>query len=133
MQHVEEQTPETSTRTTMFDAAMEVAESSRRQVSAILELLTLEIKYSGLMVVGALAAGVIAALAVFTAWGLLVAAMVAWLVAQGWSLGAALMIVAVSNVVIVFLSLWLMRRCLTRVGVEATRRALKLEVSHVSD
>ena len=132
MQQVEEQTLGESAKPTLIEAAMEAAESSRRQVSAILELLTLEVKYSGLMLASALAAAVVAALAIFSAWGLLMAALVAWLVAAGWSLGTALMVMSLFNVVLVVISFGMMRRCLKRIGVDGTRRALKLEVAHVS-
>jgi membrane protein implicated in regulation of membrane protease activity len=85
------------------------------------------------MLGSALALAAIAALALFSLWGLLLAATAAGLLALGWSWAATLTVLAAANALLVFGSLWLMRRSLAHIGIERTRHALGLDVSHVSE
>lgn len=112
------------------EAAADVLGSLRSQVSALLELGTLEVRYSGLMLASALALGLIAALATFTAWGLLVAAGVSALISLGWSLWLALLVVALANLLVVAVSVWLLLKSISRVGMDATRQAMGLGDPH---
>jgi hypothetical protein len=75
----------------------------------------------------------IGALAAFSAWGLLLAAALSGLLALGWSWSLALSSLALANVLLALLSLWLMRRALTRIGLESTRRALGLDLPDDAD
>lgn len=108
------------------DAAADWLDAVRHQFSAILSLCTTEVRYSGLMLIAAVALGLIAALAFFSAWGLLLAAGVSALMGVGLSLTASLAIVALVNVLVVVLSIYLMRKALSRVGLDATRSALRI-------
>ena len=115
------------------DSAAKVLHSAREHLAELLELFTLEVRYSGLMLGKVAAMAVIAALATFSVWGLLMAAMLMALLGSGWSWPAALMILALANGGALFGALWLMRRSLMRIGVDGTRQALGLEVADVSD
>ena len=119
------------------DSAAEVLHSAREHLAELLELFTLEVRYSGLMLGKVVAMAVIAALATFSVWGLLMAAMLMALLGSGWSWPATLMILALANGGTLFGALWLMRRSLMRIGVDGTRQALGLglglEVADVSD
>lgn len=111
------------------DAVTEAFKASRRHLAELLELVTLEIRYSGLMLASVAALAVITALAAFSVWGLLVAAAVAGLIALGWGWTMALLIVAAANGLLAGLAVWLLRRALSRVGIDSTRHALSLGVS----
>jgi|GEM_PF-2410400 len=114
------------------DALADVLESSRRQITELLELITLEARYSGLMLGVVLAMAVMAVLAVFSMWGLFLAATVLWLLASGWSLIASLVALAVANGMILGLAVWLMHRAIVRIGFTGTRHVLGLDESDVS-
>lgn len=121
------------TEPTLQEAAAQVLAAARRQLAELLELFTLEMSYSGLMLGSAIALAAIAALALFSVWGLLLAATATGLLTFGWSWTTVLIVLAAANVLLVFASLWLMRRSLARIGIERTRHALGLDVSHVSE
>ena len=108
-------------------ATTAVTAAVRRQLAALFELFTLELRYSGLMLGTAVAMAVIAAVAALSVWGLMLASALTSLHAAGWSWAAALLLMALANSAIVLLSLWLMQRALTRIGIDNTRRALQLE------
>ncbi|HYQ72431.1 MAG TPA: hypothetical protein VET88_10960 [Gammaproteobacteria bacterium] len=108
-------------------ATTAVTAAVRRQLAALLELFTLELRYSGLMLGSAVAMAVIAALAALSVWGLMLASALSWLHAAGWSWAAALVFMALANSAIVLLSLRLMQRALMRIGIDNTRRALQME------
>ncbi len=108
------------------DAAAEWFHASRQQLAATLSLCTAEVRYSGLMLVSALACALVAALALFSAWGLLLAAGVMWLMAVGLSVAGSLAVVALSNIVLVAASVVLLRSALSRVGLDATREVLRV-------
>ena len=114
------------------DALADVLESSRRQITELLELITLETRYSGLMLGVVLAMAVMAVLAVFSMWGLFLAATVLWLLASGWSLIASLVTLAAANGMILGLAVWLMHRAVVRIGFAGTRHVLGLDESDVS-
>ncbi len=114
-------------------AATAVADAARRQLAALLELFTLELRYSGLMLGTAVAMAVIAALAALSVWGLALASALSWLHAAGWSWAAALLAMALVNGSIMLLSLWLMQRALLRIGIDNTRRALRMGARDAAD
>ncbi len=79
-----------------------------------------------------LAMAVMAVLAVFSMWGLFLAATVLWLLASGWSLIASLVTLAAANGMILGLAAWLMHRAVVRIGFAGTRHVLGLDESDVS-
>lgn len=113
-------------------AAAELFGAGRQQFAELLELFTLEVRYSGLMLGNSVGLLLVAALAGFTVWGLLVAALVAALLELGLGWSAALLAVAAVNAGIVAVCLWLLRHTLRRVGLRHTRRAMGLEADDVS-
>lgn len=115
------------------EAAAGVLDGTRRQLAELLELMTLELRYSGLMLGGVLALAVIAALAAVSVWGLLNAALVSGLMALGWPLAGALLGVAGVNLILVFASAWLALRAASRVGLDGTRQVLGLESRDADD
>ncbi len=115
------------------DTAGEAFDTSRRQLAGLLELATLEARYSALMLAAALALAVILAIALLCGWGLLVAAAVAQLTLIGWSWAAALASMGAFHAVLAFAALLLLRRCIARIGLDATRRILSLGVQDVSE
>lgn len=114
-------------------AAAELYQSTRQQLSQILELFTLEVRYSGLMLGWTAALAVSIAVTTVSFWGLVQAAGVAWLLSINWSWSAALGLMALLNVGVLALCLYLIHRALQRVGLENTRKALSLDTNHVSD
>lgn len=117
----------------LIEAAAGVFATTRQHLAQLLTLLTLEARYAGLMLGMTLAMALIGALAAFSAWGLLLAAALTGLLALGWSWSLALSSLALANAMLALLSLWLMRRALTRIGLESTRRALGLDVPNDAD
>lgn len=111
------------------DAASEAFRSGRRQLAGILELATLEARYSSLMLAAVLGLAVVVALTVLAAWGLLAAAAIAWLIAAGWSWAAALGLVGLIHVAAGTAALLLLRCCIARIGMDSTREALGLAIS----
>ncbi len=107
-------------------------ESSRSQLSELVRLFTLELRYSGLMLGVAVAMAVLAVVSAFSLWGLMLTALVAWLLAIGWSLGAALAVVAMMNGMILWVALWLLYRAVVRIGFTATGSVLGVNESDVS-
>lgn len=121
-----ESIPERSERVTLLDAAVDVSEKTRRHLVQILDLVTLEVRYSGLMFAWVIAMALVVALGVFSVWGLFVAAAVAWLLTLGWGWPSALAALAVINGLFVVLALWFANSALTRIGLTNTRDALGL-------
>lgn len=111
----------------LAETAARLFEARRRQLAELLTLLTLEARYAGLMLGVTIAMAMISALAAFSAWGLLQAAVLSWLLASNWQWSSALTALALANGALIVLSLWLMRRSLARIGLDSTRRALGLE------
>lgn len=114
-------------------ATLEVFRSCHRYLVELLDLLTLELRYSGLMLGSVAAMALIAALAAFTIWALLNGALLMALVGWGWSWPAALVSLAVLNGVLLLGALWQMRRALARIGLDNTRQALGLETTDVPE
>jgi len=142
MQHAQDQAREQVTQESLppetepvplREAAADVLDTIHRQLAALLELFTLEIQYSGLMFIWAAALAVVVALAAFSVWGLSVSAIVAWLHSSGWSWASALAAMALANGIIVFTSLWLIRRALLRVGINSTRQVLGMDVQNAAE
>jgi len=121
-----------STSQSLRDALSDVLKSGRRQITELLELITLEARYSGLMLGVVLAMAVMAVLAVFSMWGLFLAATVLSLLASGWSFIASLVVLAVANGMMLGLAVWLMHRAIVRIGFAGTRQVLGLDESDVS-
>jgi hypothetical protein len=117
----------------LTEAVAGVFATTRQHLAQLLTLFTLEARYAGLMLGMTLALALIGALAAFSAWGLLLAAALSGLLALGWSWSLALSSLALANVLLALLSLWLMRRALTRIGLESTRRALGLDLPDDAD
>jgi hypothetical protein len=117
----------------LTEAVAGVFATTRQHLAQLLTLFTLEARYAGLMLGMTLALALIGALAAFSAWGLLLAAALSGLLALGWSWSLALGSLALANVLLALLSLWLMRRALTRIGLESTRRALGLDLPDDAD
>ncbi len=115
------------------EAVAGVFATTRQHLAQLLTLLTLEVRYSGLMLGMTLAMALIGALAVFSAWGLLLAAALGGLLALGWSWSLALGSLALANVLLALISLWLMRRALMRISLESTRRSLGLDLPNDAD
>lgn len=111
---------------TLIGAAADVSEKTRRHLGQILDLFTLEVRYSGLMFAWVIAMALIVALGVFSVWGLLVAAAVSWLLSLGWGWPSALAALAVTNGLCIVLALWFASSALTRIGLTNTRDALGL-------
>lgn len=109
------------------DALGDLLTHSRGQLSELLKLITLEVRYSGLMLGVVVAMAVLSVVALFSMWGLLLAAAVSWLLATGWSVVASLVIVALANGLLLCLSLWQIYRALVRIGFTYTRQVLGLE------
>lgn len=103
------------------------------QLSGVLELATLEARYSGLMLAAVLGLAVVIAVTALIAWGLLAAAAVAGMITHGWSWAAALTVVALLHLGAGFMALLLLRRCITRIGLDSTCEALGLAAPHVSE
>ncbi|WP_207062114.1 hypothetical protein [Motiliproteus sp. SC1-56] len=104
----------------------EYFQSNRRYIAELLNLLTLEVRYSGLMLGSVIALALIAALALFSLWALANAALLLWLVTQAWAWPFALLLGAGLNLLLLLAALWQIRRALARMGVDATRQALGL-------
>ncbi len=117
----------------LIEAAAGVFATTRQHLAQLLTLLTLEVRYAGLMLGLTIAMALIGALAAFSAWGLLLAAALTGLLALGWSWSLALSSLALANATLALISLWLMRRALMRIGLESTRRALGLELRNDAD
>lgn len=117
----------------LTEAVAGVFATTRQHLAQLLTLFTLEARYAGLMLGMTLALALIGALAAFSAWGLLLAAALSGLLALGWSWSLALGSLALANVLLALISLWLMRRALTRISLESTRRALGLELPDDAD
>ncbi|WP_157890207.1 hypothetical protein [Marinobacterium aestuarii] len=117
----------------LIEAAAGVFATTRQHLAQLLTLLTLEARYAGLMLGMTLAMALIGALAAFSAWGLLLAAALGGLLALGWSWSLALGSLALANVVLALISLWLMRRALTRISLGSTRQALGLDLPNDAD
>ena len=115
----------------LADLFSDVLQSSRRQVTELLDLMLLEARYSGLMLGVVLAMAVLSVLAGFSVWGLLLAVAVSGLLESGWSMINALAMLALANGVLLFLALWLMRCAIVRVGFPATRRVTGLGIDDV--
>jgi len=111
----------------LHEAAAAAVATARRQLAELLELLTLEVRYSGLLLSRAATLAVVTALAAFSAWGLLMAAAAAWLLKSGTSWSTLLLALAAANGMVMFASLCLIRHALQRVGVDLTRQALGLD------
>jgi len=108
-------------------AFSELGENFLKQLAELVKLLNLEISYSGLMVAIVLAMALVVGITVFSIWALLLAATTSLLLTLGMSLAAALLILAVANILILLLALWFMRWSLARIGLPRTQRALGLE------
>lgn len=121
--------PSEQTEKPLREAASGVFNSMYKQLATLIELLTLELQYSGLMLASAIVISVMAGLAMFSLWGLLLASTAVWLLASGWSWAAALAALAAANALLMLMSFWLIRRSLGRVGIDNTRQALGLSVS----
>ena len=126
-------TPQEASTPPLHEALLGVVESSRRQVAELLELFTLELRHSGLMLGRAITQAIIAAIAMFSVWALLLAAVASALLAAGWSLSVALTLLALANVALLLGALWIMRRALSGVGIDSTRKALGLGVGHAAE
>jgi hypothetical protein len=118
--------------TSVLAAANEAFRASREQLAALLELATLEARYSVLMLAAVVGLAVVVALTGVGAWGLLCAAAIAGLTASGWSLGAALAVLGVAHCGAGLAAWLILRRCLVRVGMDSTREALGLATNDVS-
>lgn len=117
----------------LHEAVSEVVQNSRRQLAGLLELATLEARYSGLMLAAVLGLAVVIAVTALVAWGLLAAAAAAGLIAYGWSWAATFTVMALLHLVAGFMALLLLRRCITRIGMDSTREALGLAAPRVSE
>ncbi|OMH33621.1 hypothetical protein [Motiliproteus sp. MSK22-1] len=115
---------------TLIETAVDVMVTTQRQLAQLLELFTLEVRYSGMMFGRALALAVIAALALFSVWGLLEAAILLGLIEMGWSWPIALATLALANMALLITAVWFIRHCLTAIGIDNTRQALGLDVRH---
>lgn len=115
------------------EAAASVFSGLRRQFAELLELFTLEVRYSGLMLGSVVGLALVVALAIFSLWGLFLAAAGVWLSAAGWGWAGILSILALANAVLVLAALWLMRHSLKRIGIRHTRQALGLGTQNVSE
>jgi len=115
------------------EAVSEVIQTSRRHLAGLLELATLEARYSGLMLAAALGLALVIAVTTLVAWMLLAAAAIAGLTAFGWSAAAALTVVAVLHLLAGIMALLSLRRCIARIGLDSTRDALDLAAPDVSD
>lgn len=113
--------------------AGEAFDSSRRQLAGLLELATLETRYSAAMLGGAVALSVVVGVALLGGWGLFVAALVVQLKAFGWSLATALAAAAGAQLVLAYTALRLARGCIARLGLDHTRELLGLNTSDDSD
>jgi hypothetical protein len=125
--------PEQKESLTLAESVTRLLETRRRQLAELLTLFTLETRYVALMLGVTLAMAVISALAAFSAWGLLQAAALTWLLASDWHWSSALAMLALANCALILVSLWLMRRALARIGFDSTRRALGLDVPDDAD
>lgn len=129
--HAAEYQPTSAER--LQEAVSEVYQNSCRQLAGVLELATLEARYSGLMLAAVLGLAVVIAVTALIAWGLLAAAAVAGMITHGWSWAAALTVVALLHLGAGFMALLLLRRCITRIGLDSTCEALGLAAPHVSE
>ncbi len=107
-------------------SAHEVFDSGRRQLAGLLELATLEARYSGLMLAFALGFGVALAVFLLCGWGLLVAAAVVQLIELGWSTAAALAALGLVHALAALVVWGLLRRCIARIGLDGTREVMGL-------
>ncbi len=113
------------------DSAREVWASGRRQLGGLLELATLEARYSGLMLALALGLGVAVAVFLLCGWGLLVAAAVLQLLHLGWSTPAALALLGLVHALAAGVAWVFLRRCIARIGLDNTREIMGLsDVPH---
>jgi len=119
--------PDQNESPSLTEAAASLFEARRQQLCELLTLFTLEARYAGLMLAMTIAMAMLGALAAFSAWGLMQAAAVTWLLAAGWHWSWALATLALANSVLAVIALWLMRRSLARIGLDSTRRMLGLE------
>ena len=95
--------------------------------SNVLDLVGLEARRAGLMLVLMLACGAIGAVLVIAAWLCLLAALVLWEVSLGTPWQAALGIVVLANVAAAAALFWLCARASRDLAFPATRRELRAE------
>ncbi len=107
--------------------------SGRRQLAGILELATVEARYSGLMLAVAVGSAVALAIMLLCGWGLLVAAAAAQLLSMGWSWAAALASLGLLHGLGALGAWLLLRRSIARIGLDNTREVMGLGAQDVSD
>lgn len=100
-------------------------ESSRRQLTDLLGLASMEARYSVLMLAVVIWMGLLALLAGISVWGLLMAMAITVLMDSGWSAVSALSVAALANGLLILIAIWVMRRAINKVGFSATRRVLE--------
>lgn len=104
----------------------------RRVISDFLELATLEAKRAGISLMWMVACGAIAAILAVTAWLSLVAAVAVWAVSYGISWTAALIAIALVNLVAAALAIWLSMSMSRDLLFSATRRQIATTPAHSS-
>ncbi len=111
----------------LLTAAAHVWGSYKSQINAGLELFSTEIRYSGVMFATAIFMAVVSGLALFSAWGLFLAAISTWLGSLGFSLPLILVIFMVANLALVAVALTILKRSIQNIGLNHTSDAIGLK------
>jgi hypothetical protein len=128
-------TPETAppigAETSLTGLLATIVRSARDVGLHVLEVMALESRLAGVALAGIVGVGVGIVVTLISAWGLLLAAGVSWMVDAGLAVGAALLVAAAANLVIAVLLAalvvpWLARRMM----FSATRRVIGKMGSH---
>ncbi len=109
------------------DAAGRGFAAARRLVLDVAELAALEGRRAALAAVAMLLMGIAAMVLLVAAWLLLMGGLATWIVGAGWSLGAALLWVALPNLLAALALVYLVLRSSRSLLFVATRRALAAE------